>query len=83
MKNRINKWVDLVDRAAWTAIQTSLGVVGATAIDGHVDWKVVGIACGIATAGAVTKVMAAQQWGDSGLGDAVPGATVIEPAKKK
>lgn len=82
MKNRINKWIDLVDRAAWTAIQTSLGVVGATAITtGEVDWKLVGISAGIASAGAVAKVMAAQNIGDSGLGDAVPGHSVVEPPK--
>ncbi len=84
MKGRINKWIDLLDRAAWTAIQASLGVIAGTSIaHGGIDWTVVGWSCLVATAAALVKVMAAQQIGDSGLGDAVPGATVIEPTAKK
>lgn len=81
---RINKWLDLLDRGAWTAIQASLGVIAGTTIaNGAVDWTVVGWTCLFATAAALVKVMAAQNFGDSGLGDAVPGASVVETGKKK
>lgn len=74
----VNKWLDLLDRAGWTAIQASAGAaLGALALD--VSWDQVGAIVGMATAIAVCKVIIGQNTGDDDTG-ALIGTPVIEPA---
>lgn len=80
---KFNKWIDLLDRGAWTGIQTFLGTIGGTSIvTGSLDWHVILISSGIATAAAIAKTMTAQNVGSSELGDAVPGKSIVEEKGK-
>lgn len=76
---KVNKWLDLLDRAGWTAIQSAAGAtLAALALD-DVTWETALVMVGGSTLAAVCKVVLAQRSGDSGMGDAIPGASVIEP----
>jgi hypothetical protein len=74
---RINKWLDLLDRTAWTAIQTFAGVLLATLLSGDTHWKLALGSAGIAAVIAACKAALGQQLGD-GAGDLIPGQEVIE-----
>lgn len=71
----INRWVDLVDRVLWTFVQA---FAAALIVLGFNNWKDSLGAAAIAGALAACKVVVAQNVGDSKLGDAVPGANVVE-----
>lgn len=76
---RINKYLDLLDRVGWTAIQAFVGYLLANvALGDSIGWKKVLIAAAIAAGIAAGKVVVAQNTGNSGMGDAIPGASVIE-----
>lgn len=75
---RINRWLDFADRVGWTAIQAT-GAAVITALATQVSWKQGLLFIGVAVLGAVAKVSVAQNVGNSQLGDAVPGRSVIEP----
>lgn len=80
MKGRINKWLDFVDRTAWTFIVAFAGAIIVSGFDG---WKeALGIA-GLAALGTGAKVGVAQNVGDSGLGDAIPGRSVVEDSSSQ
>ena len=66
----VNKWKDLADRVAWTAVQTFAGVAVVT---GFSDWTLTLEAAGAAAAAAALKVVIAQQTSPSGDGSAIPG----------
>lgn len=75
---KVNKFKDFIERVGWTAIQAA-AAAGVTALtDPHITWgaalKIVGVAAGV----AAMKVIGAQNVGDSGLGDALPGTSVVE-----
>lgn len=72
---RYNRWVDLVDRAGWTFIQTFLMTM---VVFGFDEWKANLGAGVLAGAAAALKTMIAQRTGDSPLGDAVPGTSVVK-----
>jgi hypothetical protein len=72
---RINKWVDFLDRTAWTFIQTTGASLVVLGFDG---WKEALAAGVLAAAGAGGKTVVAQRVGNSGVGDAVPGASVVK-----
>lgn len=72
---RFNRWVDLVDRVAWTFVQAALGTL---LVFGFDNWQEALAAAGAAGVVAAVKVAAAQQTGSSPLGDAVPGVSVVE-----
>lgn len=75
----INRWVDLIDRAAWTFVEVFLGSLGGISVaTGGVHWSATLWSSVFATAGAVAKVMIAQRVGKSPMGDAVPGASAME-----
>jgi hypothetical protein len=78
--NRINKYVDLLDRLVWTFIQCFLGYTLVDALSDSVngDWKATLSVAGVAALIAAGKTVVAQNIGDSGLGDAIPGASVVE-----
>jgi hypothetical protein len=71
----INRWVDLIDRVLWTFVQA---FAAALIVLGFNNWKDSLGAAAIAGALAACKVVAAQNVGNSKLGDGVPGASVIE-----
>lgn len=75
MHNRINKWVDLLDRTAWTFLMT---LFSSFIIWGFDSWKPVLAAAALAAFGTGGKTTVAQNVGDSGLGDAVPGKSVVK-----
>ena len=72
---KVNKLVDFVERVAWTAIQSFLGVLIAADLTGSVDWGTVLYAALIAGGIAAAKGVGAQQVG-SGAGDLGPGPSV-------
>lgn len=70
---RVNKWLDLLDRAGWTAIQAAgAAIITALATDG-IGWEEALTFVGTATLLAVCKVVVAQRTGVDDLGAAVPG----------
>jgi hypothetical protein len=66
----IDKARDFVERVAWTAIQAAAAAAIATGFD---DWSLTGKVSGIAALVAALKVIAAQNVGTRGSGDAIPG----------
>jgi hypothetical protein len=61
---------DLIERVGWTAIQAGAASALVTGFD---DWALTLKIAGAAAVGAALKVIVAQQVGDSGTGDAIPG----------
>jgi hypothetical protein len=77
VKPRVDKWLDLLDRAGWTAIQATAGVAAAVLL-ADMSWKEALITVVVATAGAVLKVKVGQNTGSDDTG-ALIGKPVIEP----
>lgn len=75
---RLNKWVDLVDRTAWAFILT---MFSAFCVFGFDSWRPVLATAALAAFAAGGKATAAQNIGSSPIGDAVPGASVLEPER--
>lgn len=75
----VNKTLDFIERVAWTFIQTFLGVLIASNIDGSTDWSEVLYAALIAGGIAAAKVIIAQNIGGSGGGDLLPGKDTVTP----
>lgn len=75
---KVNKWLDLLDRAGWTAIQAAAGAALAATLTDGITWNAALVSVGTATLVAVCKVVLAQRSGGSDLGDALPGASVIQ-----
>jgi hypothetical protein len=73
----VDKWLDLVDRAGWTAVQAFLGVAAAWLI-GDMGWREVGATVLVATAAAVAKVKIGQNTGTDDTGSLI-GTSVIQP----
>lgn len=73
---RINKWLDLLDRAGWTAIQAAAGAGIAALATATISWEAALISVGSATLLAVCKVVIAQKSGTDDLGAAVPGKVI-------
>lgn len=81
---KVNRWLDLLDRVGWTAVQAFVGyLVANVALGDGVDWKKVFVAALFASLIAAGKVVLAQNVGTTGLGDAVPGGVVEKTRKKK
>lgn len=76
---KVNRWLDLLDRAGWTAIQAAAGAALAAMLTDGITWHAALVSVGTAAGVAVCKVVLAQRTGDSDLGDALPGKSVIEP----
>ncbi len=73
---RINKWLDLIDRVGWTAIQSSAGALLIVLTEAGVTWESGAKVVAVATVIAVLKVVIAQQVGRDDLGAAVPGHVI-------
>lgn len=67
---RVDKLKDFVERVAWTAIQAAAATALVTGFD---DWNLTAKISGVAALTASLKVITAQQVGDRGSGDAIPG----------
>ena len=74
---RVNKWLDLLDRAGWTAVQSAAGAALA-ALTLDLGWSEFLVVVGAATAVAVLKVITGQNTGTDDTG-ALIGQAVIEP----
>jgi hypothetical protein len=73
----VNKWLDLADRAGWTAIQVA-AASAISAITVGMDWEEVLVTTGVATLIAVCKVVVGQNTGTDDTGSLI-GTSVIEP----
>ena len=78
---RVNKWLDLLDRAGWTAVQASAGAVIAWQATDQVGWQAALWFVAGATVVAVAKVVVGQNTGTDNTG-ALIGTSVIEPDPK-
>jgi hypothetical protein len=81
MAPRVNKWLDLLDRVGWTAVQAAAGAVIAWLLTDEVGWRAALAFVGTATLIAVCKVVVGQNAGSDGTGSLI-GTAVIEPAPK-
>ena len=79
MGPKVNKWLDLVDRAGWTAIQAAAGALIAYLAFDDIGWEEGLLFVASATAVAVAKVVIGQNTGTDDTG-ALIGQPVIEPA---
>lgn len=79
MRPRVDKWLDLIDRAGWTGIQTAAGVLALyLSGQGVLTWKGAAIVVAVALLGAVGKVKVGQATGEDDTGSLI-GQPVIEP----
>jgi hypothetical protein len=78
MAPKVNKWLDLLDRAGWTAIQSAAGALIAYLAFDDIGWEEGLLFVGAATAVAVCKVVVGQNTGQDDTG-ALIGQSVIEP----
>lgn len=78
MRPRVNKWLDLLDRAGWTALQAAAGA-GITVLSGAtLGWRAALTFVASSTAVAVLKVVVGQNTGTDDTG-ALIGTPVVEP----
>lgn len=79
MDPRVNKWLDLLDRAGWTALQAA-AAAGITFLTNGAEfsWQALFTFVGIATAVSVLKVIIGQNTGSGGDGSLI-GTPVIQP----
>lgn len=67
---KIDRVRDFAERVSWTAVQAFAATALVTGFD---DWKLTLEVAGTAALVAALKVIGAQQVGDRGSGDAIPG----------
>ena len=75
---RVNKWLDLLDRAGWTAVQAAAGAFIAYLAFDNIGWREGLVFVGSATAVAVAKVVVGQNTGTDDTG-ALIGTSPIQP----
>ncbi len=78
MTPRVNKWLDLLDRAGWTALQAAGAALILYLARDDIGWEEGLIFVGSATAIAVVKVIIGQNVGAEETGSLI-GTAVIEP----
>jgi len=81
MNPRVNKWLDLLDRVGWTAIQAAGGALVAYLITDDIGWEEGLIFVGTAVVIAIAKVLIGQNTGSDDNGSLI-GQPVIEPPAK-
>lgn len=81
MQPRVNKWLDLLDRVGWTAVQAAAAAVLVFSTGVDFDWPTLLKFVGGATLVAVVKVIVGQNTGDDDTGSLI-GTSVIEPPPK-
>lgn len=70
---RVNKVRDFIERTGWTAIQAAAAALITALSDPQVDWNTALRFVATTAALAALKVIVAQQVGNNGSGDAIPG----------
>jgi hypothetical protein len=79
MDPKVNRWLDLLDRVGWTAVQAAIGALAAYLGSGDdFDWKTALYFVGGATLAAVAKVVIGQNTGSDDTGSLI-GKSVVEP----
>lgn len=80
MHPRINRWLDFLDRVAWTSVQTLGGTLAADSIfNANLGWKEkLGIPV-LSAVFAAVKVVIAQNTGKDNLGSLTPGEVIEKP----
>jgi hypothetical protein len=78
----VNKWLDLLDRAGWTAIQAAAGALVAYLATDDLGWEEGLIVVGTATLVAIAKVVIGQRTAGDSTGSLI-GQPVIEAAPTK
>lgn len=81
MQPSVNKWLDLLDRAGWTALQAAAAAIVTYLATDDIGWKEGLIFVGTATVVAVMKVVIGQNTGTDNTGSLV-GQPVIQPPPK-
>jgi hypothetical protein len=77
---RVDKWLDLLDRAGWTAVQAAGGALLAYLVTDDFTWEQALAVTATATAIAVLKVLIGQNTGVDNTGAILPpGKSAIEP----
>ena len=79
MRPKVNKWLDLLDRVGWTAIQAAAAAVIAYLATDDIGWEEGLVFVGVATAVAVCKVVIGQNTGTDDTG-ALIGTSPIQPS---
>lgn len=78
MRPVVNRWLDLLDRAGWTALQAAAGAFIAWQATDEVGWDAAAWFVGTAVVVAVAKVVLGQRTGTDDTGSLI-GRPVIEP----
>jgi hypothetical protein len=78
---RVNKWLDLLDRAGWTAIQAAGAALLAYIVTDDFTWEQALVVVGTATLIAELKVITGQNTGTDDTG-ALIGTSVLSPPAK-
>lgn len=76
---QINRLRDFVERVGWTALQAGAASAIVALSADNIDWGDAAQVTGIAALIAALKVIAAQQIGNRGSGDAIPGGVEETP----
>lgn len=79
MTPKVNKWLDMLDRAGWTAVQAAAAAVITYLATDIISWQEGLLFVGSATLFAVCKVVIGQNTGTDDTGSLI-GQPVIEPA---
>lgn len=78
MQPKVNKWLDLLDRAGWTALQAAAGALIAYLALDDIGWEEGLTFVAVTTAVAVCKVVIGQNTGQDNTGSLI-GKPIIEP----
>ena len=76
---KVNRWLDFVERVAWTAIQAAAAAALVTGFD---QWELTLKVAGIAALTSALKVIIAQNTGTGDNGSAIPGQVIQPPPSK-
>lgn len=81
MEPRVNRWLDLLDRVGWTAVQAAAGAIFALSTSDEWSWELAGKFVLGAVVVAIAKVIIGQRTGTDDTGSLI-GSPVIEPPPK-
>ena len=79
MRPTVNKWLDLLDRSGWTALQAAAAAFITYLATDDIGWEEGLLFVGTAAAVSVAKVIIGQNTGSDDTGSLI-GQSVIEPA---